>query len=62
VNDIEILNNCIRVEKAVHSRTKLQLDQREKELEDLRREALDKEADLRLKINELSTKVADRDR
>lgn len=31
-------------------------------MEDLRREALDKEADLRLKINELSTKTADKDK
>jgi len=31
-------------------------------LEELRHETLDKEADLRLKVNELSTKVAEKDR
>jgi hypothetical protein len=38
------------------------LTSREKELEELRRESLDKESDLRLKINELSTKTADKDK
>lgn len=61
-NDIDVLKNYLRVEKQVHGKTKQQLDAREKELDELRREALDKEADLRLKINELSTKGADRER
>jgi hypothetical protein len=35
---------------------------REKELEELRRETIDKEGDLRLRINEMSTKSEERDR
>jgi chromosome segregation ATPase len=31
-------------------------------LDDLRKDTLDKEADLRLKVNELSTKLAEKDR
>ena len=61
-NDIDILKNYLHVEKQVHIKTKQQLAAREHELEDLRHETLDKEADLRLKINELSTKAADRDK
>ena len=38
------------------------MGQREKELDDLRRETVDKEADLRLKVNELSTKVAEKEK
>ena len=61
-NDVEGLKNYLRVEKQVQAKTQQQLTSREKELEELRRESLDKESDLRLKINELSTKTADKDK
>ncbi len=43
--DIEILKNYLRIEKSVNQKTKQALTQKEKELEDLRREYLDKEQD-----------------
>lgn len=61
-HDIEILKNYLRIEQQLHSKTKLQLESRERELDELRREQLDKEGDLRLKINDLSTKCADKEK
>lgn len=61
-NDVDILKNYLRVEKAAHQKTQQQLLLREKELEELRRETIDKEGDLRLRINEMSTKSEERDR
>ena len=46
----------------MNQKTKNQLSQKEKELEDLRREYLDKEQDQRSKINDLSAKNAEKDR
>jgi LytS/YehU family sensor histidine kinase len=43
--DIEILKNYLRIEKNVNQKTKNMLSQKEKELDDLRREYLDKESD-----------------
>ena len=50
------------MEKAAHQKTLSQLAHIERELEELRRETIDKDADLRLRLNELSTKNAERDR
>lgn len=60
--DVDILKNYLRIEKSVNQKTKAQLSQKEKELEDLRREFLDKEQDQRLKINELAARTAEKDR
>lgn len=61
-HDVEILKNYLRVEKQAHAKTQQQLAERERELEDLRRETIDKEADLRLKVNELSTRTAEKEK
>ena len=49
--DVEILKNYLRIEKQVHQKTKTQMTTKEKELEDVRREYLEKEQDLRDKVN-----------
>lgn len=42
-NDVEIMKNYLRIEKQLNSKTKQLLSNKEKELDELRREYLDKE-------------------
>lgn len=44
-NDIETMKNYIRIEKQLNTKTKQLLSNKEKELDELRREYLDKEQD-----------------
>lgn len=60
--DLEILKDLLRIEKQVHKKAQTQLSNKEKELEDLRREFLGKEQEMRTKINDLSNANSDKER
>lgn len=60
--DVDILKNYLRIEKGVSQKTKNALSQKDKELEEIKREYLEKEQDQRLKINELAALNTEKDR